>query len=142
MLLFAVGQHGRVARVLEKATVPVSNDDLAWIRRTHCSLPVLGPDCVQIWDAAVWTVVAAAVGVAGRAKEGTAWPGLAAGAWGWCSAVVEELGHWLMMAGLDSTRKRCWTGLLRVQIWTGGGLLAGFAARRRGRDSPGLVVAH
>ena len=36
--LFAVGLHGKVARVLEKATVPVSSDGLAWIGRTRCSL--------------------------------------------------------------------------------------------------------
>ena len=37
VLFLAVGLQGRVARVLEKATVPVSDDGLAWIRRTRCS---------------------------------------------------------------------------------------------------------
>jgi len=36
----AIGLHGRVAKVLEKATVLVSDDGLAWIRRTGCS-PVI-----------------------------------------------------------------------------------------------------
>jgi len=35
----AVGLQGRVAKVLEKATVPVSDDGLAWIRRGGRSLP-------------------------------------------------------------------------------------------------------
>ena len=34
----AIGLYGRVAKVLEKATVLVSDDGLAWIRRTACSL--------------------------------------------------------------------------------------------------------
>ena len=34
----AIGLHGRVAKVLEKTTVSVSDDGLAWIRRTACSL--------------------------------------------------------------------------------------------------------
>ena len=38
--LFAVGLYRTVARVLEKATVLVSDDGLAWIWRTACSLPV------------------------------------------------------------------------------------------------------
>ena len=50
MLPFAVGLHGRVARVLEKATVPVSNDGLEWIRRTRRSLAAGGPDLL-IWAA-------------------------------------------------------------------------------------------
>jgi len=37
VLFLANGLHGRVAKVLEKATVLVSDDGLAWIRRTACS---------------------------------------------------------------------------------------------------------
>ena len=33
----AIGLHGRVARLLGKATVPISDDGLAWIGRTRCS---------------------------------------------------------------------------------------------------------
>ena len=39
----AVGLHRTVARILGKATVSVSDDDLAWIRRTRCS-----PVCVLV----------------------------------------------------------------------------------------------
>ena len=38
VLFLAVGLQGRVARVLEKATVPVSDDGLAWIGSEHHSL--------------------------------------------------------------------------------------------------------
>ena len=48
MLLLAVGLQGRVARVLEKAAVLVSDDGLAWIRRGGCSLPA-GSGCAQAW---------------------------------------------------------------------------------------------
>jgi len=43
--LFAVGLHGRVAKVLEKATVPLSDDGLAWIGRTRCSLAACALVC-------------------------------------------------------------------------------------------------
>ena len=46
----AIGLHGRVAKVLEKATVLVSDDGLAWIRRTACSLAAGGADLL-IWAA-------------------------------------------------------------------------------------------
>ena len=52
VLPFAVGLHGRVARVLEKATVPVPDDGLEWIRRTRRSLAAGGADLL-IWAVAV-----------------------------------------------------------------------------------------
>ena len=67
----AIGLHGRVAKVLEKATVLVFDDGLAWIRRTRCSLAAY-----WIWaairccggelglDLCTRAVVVAAVGVA------------------------------------------------------------------------------
>ena len=38
----ANGLHGGVAKTLEKATVPISDDGLAWIGRTRCSLAAGG----------------------------------------------------------------------------------------------------
>jgi len=46
----AIGLHGRVAKVLEKATVPISDDGLAWIGRTRRSLAAGGADLL-IWAA-------------------------------------------------------------------------------------------
>ena len=49
----AIGLHGRVAKMLEKATVLVSDDGLAWIRRTACSLAA----CVRwIWICACYWI--------------------------------------------------------------------------------------
>ena len=44
VLFLANGLHGRVAKALGKVTVSVSDDGLAWIRRTGCS-----PELAQIW---------------------------------------------------------------------------------------------
>ena len=41
VLFLAVGLQGRVARVLEKATVPVSDDGPVWIGSEHHSLLVV-----------------------------------------------------------------------------------------------------
>ena len=42
VLFLAIGLHGRVAKALEKVTVSVSDNGLAWIRRTACSLAAGG----------------------------------------------------------------------------------------------------
>ena len=63
----AVGLHGRVAKVLKKATVPVSDDRLAWIRRTRCSLAAC-----WIWAVLICCCRIAVVRVMGLSEAGWA----------------------------------------------------------------------
>jgi len=64
----AIGLHGRVAKTLEKVTVSVSDDGLAWIGRTRCSpvcaLVVRSLDCWGDWGR-VGSVAAAVLVVGG-----------------------------------------------------------------------------
>ena len=77
--LFAVGPHGRVAKVLEKATVLVSDDGLAWIRRTTCSLAAYAADLdllVMIGAVSLlWSACCSVGSGAGLRWKEAAWPG-------------------------------------------------------------------
>ena len=69
----AIRLHGRMAKALEKVTVPVSDDGLVWIGRTSCSLAAVCADlgcrrCAVLLLAQIWT---------GACRGGgLLWPGL------------------------------------------------------------------
>ena len=98
----AIGLHGRVAKALEKVTVSVSDDGLAWIRRTRRSLAACALNQVPAWGTRPRLLVAGLLDLSLRHGAGQQGEGLAR------AVLVEEMGGRRSAGDL-------------LQIWAAGG---------------------
>ena len=129
----AIGLHGRVAKALEKATVLVSDDGLARIRRTHCSPELRGhgsaadsPEKSALSHAelveetkeaggllgglaAVAAAAAAAAAVTAAAAAAVALLRRRGGDPGFVKVLLEERSGLVLARGAGSAHTACWT---------------------------------
>jgi len=121
----ANGLHGRVARLLGKATVPISDDGLAWIGRTTSSLAAENTDLLLsrsgfgYWCAAAVAVERIRGSLWIKGKLLVCWgakarPGLLLGSPAWCRFAARR-GCCCCCPDLQEGRRGCRLQVLQVE---------------------------